>query len=283
MGWTKGLGKDLLDQIIEIVQPSDIISIQPPAYDAGAAAQTFSLATSSHVRVHEVDPMPLSPLSERYSAKDWRAISTLSYFYASFSPTRAPKSLNETTARDWIPPIPLSAKPPYELDIERAIDGVYLVGAESEDVVSDEIGGVLVGGLVGLVRNTAGDEDDDAQMDLGLDGEKKRLIPYTQGRPPPSPSDSECIGLAFIRAVNASRTSLHMLTPIPPAVLEQASPRVLVKGTDPSFEMPIWGWVPFGGKEVEMVERPYLVWGKAEGVGATRRRVRRNLMRKGQM
>ena len=41
------------------------------------------------------------------------------------------------------------------------------------------------------------------------------------------------------------------------------------------------GVVSNGGAEQGKV--PYLQWGKREGLGGERRRVRRNLMRKGQM
>jgi polynucleotide 5'-hydroxyl-kinase GRC3/NOL9 len=76
---------------------------------------------------------------------------------------------------------------------------------------------------------------------------------------------------------------MHVLTPLP-ALLFTAS-NALVKG---EMELPIWGMLDFrnDGDEVAGVEKgsvPYLQWGKGEGLGGEKRRVRRNLMRKGQM
>jgi polynucleotide 5'-hydroxyl-kinase GRC3/NOL9 len=76
---------------------------------------------------------------------------------------------------------------------------------------------------------------------------------------------------------------MHILTPVPPAVLTRC--RIIVKG---ELELPIWGMLDFrdANEGVAGVEKgwvPYLQWGKGEGLGGERRRVRRNLMRKAQM
>lgn len=77
---------------------------------------------------------------------------------------------------------------------------------------------------------------------------------------------------------------MHVLTPLPPSSLAKC--RVLVKG---EVELPIWGMLDFREPEegvlagFEKQKMPYLQWGKSEGVGVEKRRVRRNLMRRGQM
>ena len=78
---------------------------------------------------------------------------------------------------------------------------------------------------------------------------------------------------------------MHVLTPLPPHLLAKC--RIVVKG---EMELPIWGMLDFrvDGESgsvagVEKSKVPYLQWGKGEGIGGERRRVRRNLMRKGQM
>jgi polynucleotide 5'-hydroxyl-kinase GRC3/NOL9 len=298
MGWTKGLGKDLLDQIIEIVQPTDIISIIPPTFDSSSAFQPqsslFSTPPSSEaLRIHDVEPLPTNHLADRFPAKEWRAISALSYFYSSF-PSHPPtvfsgKPVKECIAREWTELVPLSSKYPYELSIPVAVDGVYLMGAGSEDVVEDEAGGTLVGSLVGLVRRTLDSEEneimdlDETNTTTDTTAQSSHNLPYKPGRAPPPPEESECIGLAFIRALNSTQTALQMLTPLAPVVLAQSNPRLIVKGCDPSFEVPIWGWLSGAENQNDVSEKPYLEWGRAEGAGATKRRVRRNLMRKGQM
>ena len=119
-------------------------------------------------------------------------------------------------------------------------------------------------------------------------------LPYVQGAPPPSPHTSRCLGLGLIRGVSSlsststsaaaasAPTQLQLLTPIPPRLLCTA--RVLVMG---EMQLPVWGMLDFRTLDdvagVEKGRVPYLRWGKGEGAGGERRRVRRNLMRRAQM
>ena len=150
-----------------------------------------------------------------------------------------------------------------------------------EDVVSSELVHVLNGAIVGLVQCEPG------TVDNSTDGSDSAAFrpPYRQEQSPPSPSSSRCRGLALVRSISHSAEDLrlHVLTPIPPECHSQA--RVLVKG---ELELPIWGMLDFrdvhgGITGVERDKVPFLRWGKSDGVGAERRRVRRNLMRRGQM
>ncbi|KIK10566.1 hypothetical protein PISMIDRAFT_690951 [Pisolithus microcarpus 441] len=241
-----------------------------------------------------------------FSAADHRNINILSYFHAAFPPLVAeqqpsasvsfsdvpsPVSLRQVTAECWDATLPLCARYPYEVSCESAFDRVYLVGAGYEDVVPSELPRVLNCAVVGLVAYDASTKEAEIEpMDQVVSS-----LPYSPGQPVPHLSTSNCLGLALIRGVfsssdpsptlsNSLLTHLHILTPLPPSILGHA--RVLVKG---DFELPIWGMLDFREGEEEGiagVERervPYLQWGKGEGLGSERRRVRRNLMRKAQM
>ncbi|PBK72170.1 hypothetical protein ARMSODRAFT_987216 [Armillaria solidipes] len=259
MGWTKGLGADLLQKIHAMVEPTQIFEFEAPIID-----NSWPTRAPAH---HLIKPIPSSNL---YSAVDTRTLSIMSYFHAVFPSAINPDSFRQITAMKWNTSLPLCAKRPYEVDISAAVDQVILTGAGTEDVRPSEIQCVLNGALVGLVSCEPG------SLDTPLDG-----IPYTQGALPPSTQSSSCYGLALIRSLSPS--VLHVLTPSPPASLHKA--RVLVKG---EMELPIWGLLDFrtDKDEVAGVEKgkvPFLQWGKREGLGAEKRRVRRNLMRKGQM
>jgi len=149
-----------------------------------------------------------------------------------------------------------------------------------EDVVPTEIGRVLNGAVVGLVSCEPG------AIDVDMDSSPSdQTIPFIQGASPVSPSISTCHGLALVRAVSPNSTHMHILTPLPPYLLAKC--RVMIKG---ELELPVWGMLDFrsdGGEGsiagIEKTKVPYLQWGKGEGIGGDRRRVRRNLMRKGQM
>jgi len=286
MGWTKGLGADLSRSIEELVQPTAIFEIKSliskPSWSAATVPRSSDHCTVNHSELHLLEPIPPSVLSTNYSAADHRVLSILSYFHAVF-PTASLQPLQQVSAVSWNTSLPLCAQPPYEVDWTLAIDKFILTGAGMEDVVPSEIKRVLNGAVVGLVGCDLGTIDVQDPSPSSSDPP----IPYAQGSSPPSPSSSSCLGLALIRAISPTSTRMHILTPLPPGLLGKC--RVVVKG---ELELPIWGMLDFramrrdGSSEVVGTEKtgvPYLQWGKREGLGADRRRVRRNLMRRGQM
>ncbi|KAH7903243.1 hypothetical protein BJ138DRAFT_1020945, partial [Hygrophoropsis aurantiaca] len=211
-----------------------------------------------------------------YNAIDQRNLAILSYFHSVF-PSAKHSHLSQLTTQSWNTSLPLCACYPYEIDWSQAFDQVVLSGAGYEDVAPSEIGRVLNGAIVGLVgcdENTIPETCEPSK------------IPYTQGSSPPNPATSTCHGLALIRGVAPNTPLMHILTPTPPSLLQNS--RLLVKG---ELELPVWGMLDFrvsddgeaGVAGVERARVPFLQWGKGEGLGSERRRVRRNLMRKGQM
>ena len=306
MGWSKGLGADLTQRIEDMLGPTDIFDIKgssreqyPFANDNQRSryAACASMVEESFARLHELQPVVSSSFAAGYTPADHRTLSILSYFHARFPLDITSSLLNQITARSWDTRRPLCAIPPYEVDCTVAIDKVILTGAGSEDVVEGEIGVVLNGAIVGMVRCDPGVIDVENNTDCIL----STGINYTRYLAPPSPSSSNCVGIALIRGISPpirndpsvpTKTYLHLLTPLPHSFL--ASARTLVKG---EMELPVWGMLDFrnfdGGKGVNFgdvagVERdkvPFLQWGKTpEGaMGADKRRVRRNLMRRGQM
>lgn len=305
MGWSKGLGADLNQNIESLVDATHVYDVQAPAREEyPLSAPTLSVGSTygdyysrdtmeeSTAPIHILEPITSFSTAAGYTAADHRTLSILSYFHAKFPLDAVPGELGQITARSWDTALPLCAVPPYEIDCAVALDKVVLTGGDSEDVVEDEISRVLNGAIVGLVVYEPGTIDLGAATGTG--------IPYTRQDTPPSPPASTCVGIALVRGVSPPRTAetgavtanLQMLTPLPHPLLGKA--RVLVKG---EMELPVWGMLDFrnfnGGKEVDPgdvagVERDkvaFLLWGKAsEGVmGAEKRRVRRNLMRRGQM
>jgi polynucleotide 5'-hydroxyl-kinase GRC3/NOL9 len=308
MGWSKGLGADLTQRIEDMLEPTDIFDIRsssreqyPFANDNQrsryAACSNTSMVEESLARLHELQSVVSSSSAAGYTPADHRTLSILSYFHARFPLDITSSLLNQVTAHSWDTGRPLCAIPPYEVDCTVAIDKAILTGAGSEDVVEEEIGVVLNGAIVGMVRCDPGAID----VENNTDCISSTGINYTRYLAPPSPSSSNCVGIALIRGISPpihnvppvpTKTYLHLLTPLPHSLL--ASARVLVKG---ELELPVWGMLDFrnfdGGKGVnfgdvagvEQDKVPFLQWGKTpEGaMGADKRRVRRNLMRRGQM
>jgi polynucleotide 5'-hydroxyl-kinase GRC3/NOL9 len=299
MGWSKGLGADLVQKIEEMVEPSHIFYFK---VDNDFSYYKPAVFSSQHpdddvTNVHVLDPAPVSVLSTSYTATDHRTLSILSYLYALFPlPPKLPSdeaTCHQIMVQTWDVTLPLCAIPPYEVDIHTAFDQIILTGAGSEDVIPEELDRVLNGALVGFVQP---DHKGSFKLAAGNDDNPKKA-PYVQCQPPPPPSESTCIGLGLVRAVSfptsntdssSSPATLHILTPVPPALL--AGARVLVKG---EIELPVWGMLDFrefdgadtgGVAGIEKGRVPYLQWGRVSesAIGAERRRVRRNLMRRGQ-
>jgi polynucleotide 5'-hydroxyl-kinase GRC3/NOL9 len=275
MGWSKGLGVDLTQKIAQLVAPSTVFALEPTR-----VSDTPYASYEPPVPAHE-DPGPpprildaiAPPLhAPRQTASDHRALALLSYFYAVFPPDARPG----TVVQSWDTRRPLCAVPPYALDLPRAMRSVVIAGAGAEDVVPVEAARVLNGALVAFVR----DDDDDATI---YAAEEDWGLPYVQGAPPPDPSSSSCVGLALVRALSPAARELQLLTPCP-----TPGARTIVKG---ELEIPIWGMLDHTALALDEVPgadagvAPFLQWGRAqnEGVlGGEKRRVRRNLMRKGQ-
>ncbi|EKM59001.1 uncharacterized protein PHACADRAFT_113119 [Phanerochaete carnosa HHB-10118-sp] len=293
MGWTKGLGADLSRKVLETVEPSIVFSFEAPLQDSAWPASRnvdyvdvltpFEIGLDGIATRYSLEVIPSSAMSQRYSPADHRTLSLLSYFHAVFPiPSSGGSHLQSTYATEWNTTLPLCAQAPYELVANAALDAIILSGPGSEDIIPYEIHRVLNGAVVGLVSCEPGalDLDVSSQNNASM----TRGIPYTQGAAPPPPAASTCHGLALVRSVSSSAPAkLHVLTPLPPAFLASAHPRVLLKG---EMELPVWGMVDFRAEDaiagVDHAKVPFLRWGKTEGTGAERRRVRRNLMRRGQ-
>ena len=298
MGWNKGIGADMNRRIQDIIQPTHIFEItalnavDDLTYETNQPDFGFESKSQFYAQIDPVVPSSVAPLHTLYTPADHRVINLLSHLHAVFTtPSReiadpsGTTSLEQITATSWRTALPLCSQAPYAVDWRVALDRILLVGSGAEDVIPAEVGRVLNGALVGLVSSW---EDGDVAIT-----DTRQALPYVQGARPPTPTSSTCFGIALIRSLSESESSgeaeMHVLTPVPPAFLKHS--RVLVKG---EMELPVWGMLDYaaGGDDdewkngvagVEWGRVPYLQWGKGEGAGSQRRRVRRNLMRKAQM
>lgn len=270
-GWIKGLGGDLLRKIEEIVEATDIFHLD--SHGASFPPQRNQHIHLSDTRIHVIRPISSSPLAAYYTPADYRSLSILSYFHSIFPP-------RGREVRGWSTELPLCARAPWQVDCKEAIKRFVLVGAGFEDVVPDELEYALNCGIVALTC------DEDPVMDTPLSDGREPSWPYIQGAPAPSPSTSHCVGLALIRGVHATTQTLHILTPVSPSLSSKC--HVLVKG---ELELPVWGFLDYreghgdGVAGVKWGKVPYLQMGGGEpgAIGGARRRVRKNLMRRGQI
>lgn len=282
MGWTKGLGADLMQKIVGITQPSDVFDFEAFLTDEWDQYPMdelpLPLSVGNIPQLHAIQPSLPHSGPTRFAPADSRHASILSYFHAKFPGHRTNRS--DLYAESWNTSLPLCAQAPYEVTIGVGFQSAVLIGPGAEDVAASEVSLVLNGAIVALVSQSSQD------LPVLHGSPPDTALSYMPGRPPPSPILSECLGLAFIRSLHIDARSrpaaskLHILSPIPQFML--AHSHTLVKG---SMEMPVWGLLEFRGEECvggwEKQNIPYLRWGKSEGIGEARRRVRRNVMRHG--
>jgi polynucleotide 5'-hydroxyl-kinase GRC3/NOL9 len=269
MGWTKGLGANLNQKIEDMVEPSDVFEFEDLHHNPNIGS---SPPTPIPGRRRRQLPPAQTFTGTSHTPAELRALSLLSYFHT--------VRLSDHHATPlWEAETPLCAKVPYDVCSSIAFDKIILTTSGMEDVVGSEVQSVLNGAVVALVESR--DEQVIVSDHPPETSEGSGSI-YKQGTPPPSPFSSNCFGLGLIRSLSATR--MQIITPVPPALLGRC--RVLVKG---EIEIPIWGMLDFRAENddnvagVEKSKVPYLRWGKTEGLGGGKRRIRRNLMRKSQL
>ncbi|KAF8607773.1 hypothetical protein BDV93DRAFT_541952 [Ceratobasidium sp. AG-I] len=271
-GWVKGMGADLLRSIEGIFKPSHIVDFQLPGVtsvlDAPLNRRTLfgetidppSSNVSTNIVVAAISP-PLRP--PRFSAADLRGLALISYFHGCFnSREKKPESLDDLVSH-WDTSLPLRAIAPITIDMNLGLESIVIAAPSGDDIVPAELSNALICGVVGLVTPESTLEPP--------------ATTYVRGALPPSPQASRCVGLAFVRDI--SDMKLQVLTPTPARELKHC--RIAVLG---ELNMPVWAFLNQDGDETEEGGLPYLQWGRsiAESAGGERRRIRRNIMRRGQ-
>lgn len=267
-GWVKGLGADLLAQIADMAKPTHVFTFQHP--NEPTPTENVSEMKTPHTISLSLEPSIYADAPLKLNAFDLRALSMMSYFHS---------TIRGDSLR-WSTSLSLGSMHPWEVQCDLALDSITLCGAEGENVIAAELQGVLTGGLVGLVQSDIRDKAVDTKG-----------FPYVQGGEPPSPQHSRCLGLAFIRAASAQGEWLHLVTPESPHLFAKC--RILVKG---ELELPVTAMLDYAKGDIEWDETsprlfgveqntvPYLQWqSNVTGAGASKRRVRRNVQRRGQM
>lgn len=249
--------------------------------------EELSPAAPSPAKRFQLEPIVDTVLSSRFTATDLRQLSLFSYLHARFPSSKSSLEASALVevgasplATRWDFSLPLVSQRPYTLDWSRAIAAVHLLGPGAEEIDASELPLVLNGALVGLLAS-------DAPLPSPL--KPNDNLPYVQGAPSPALASSELLGFAVVRSVASPSSSLRtmqILTPLPPSMLARV--RTLIRG---ETELPVIGMIDWaatsagtGSVEDRDEQLPYLVWGKeGEGgvVGGGRRRVRRNVGRRG--
>lgn len=257
-----------------------------------------------------------SASSEKINASDNRSLSLMSYFHSSCLP-----NYRSTAPPSWDFSLPLLAQRPYIIDVDQGLKGGLHVLDFGSKVENRLKLAALDGSVVGIVLCQDEPQDEEMELQIEEQTESTKKWRTSLSKPLPSLYFSTCLGLGIVRSIDLSNNQIHLLTPISLDSLPTSrSPRIaLIKG---ALDLPIWGSLDFKGvkastngslskktyqKEgfagVEVERVPYLEWplepqgfgngggddgeGTSEGnglhvVGNKKRKIRRNLMRRGQ-
>ncbi|CAE7187431.1 unnamed protein product [Rhizoctonia solani] len=272
-GWIKGMGADLLRSIEGLFTPTHVVEFQPshiphppePFHSQSAlfAEELNRNPSRNWNRLIKVLPITSPSLPSRFSSADLRSLALASYFYGR-SNDRGDNKSSDHWITHWDTSLSLRSIAPIAIDIRSTLESISIIAPTGDDVVPTDLPRAIVCGIVGLVAPDSPSTPSET--------------PYTQGALPPSPQSSRCVGFGFVRG--ASTTHLHLLTPVPASQLRLC--RMLVLG---ELTMPIWAFLEVEGGATEENGLPFLQWGRsiAEDAGGERRRIRRNIMRRGQI
>ncbi len=271
-GWIKGLGADILSRLKDLARPTHVFTFADPATETSSfAVQDFRPPFPAAVPYRQL-PLPAasaSPLESKWTPADLRTLALASYFYGKgcFAGSQVPR---------WETTRPLIAQPVRTCSWGSSpsalkASAVYMAG--TGDIRYEHVLHALNGSIVAIVA------DSQPARDLS------RPFPYAPRAPLPPPASSRALGLAIVHSLAPAAESMYLLTPTTPT-LSDSSALALVKG---ALDTPVALMCDFAARAdeseaglagVDWEDVPYLSVETGDAVG--RRRVRRNLMRKGQ-
>jgi len=304
-GWVKGTGRELLQEIVEITKVTDMLALGSPGESSNLLDEI--LPPDESIRRYIVDANPTSPTTgPKFTPADLRTLQTICYFHLSppGSPTYCDFSKHITAQSPWIAsyyPANIAAVAAVSI-LDADIPQSLLTTAFTASIVSVEL---VPRNVLSHIMSTISPETDTSptgdSMDLassknGGPGTQTThdLIPYLPSSIPLPVTQTQTAGLAIIRDVDIKNREIQLLTPISAETMESWEKDdlavVLVRGR---LEMPVWllwngeveqRWDKQGASFQTQV--PYLSFTGTIGdaaKGAKEWRVRRNLMRRGQM
>lgn len=284
-GWMKGLGGDLLESLVNMARPSVIFNL----IDSRAFQEDPILPPTPHmdelsapaewINLEPVTNLEYGP--PRPNAADLRTLNLLSYLHL------RPRSFTEHAANcspTWDFTTSLAAKRPHVVPFTAFKDISIMTG---DDLVYEEILKALDVSIVGLVGGAI--EDASAEVDPSRDPE---TLAFDPARMDEDDLSNSCLGLAIVRSIDTASKSFHILSPLPSSTLGAVTgiqkgeidiPTVLLTdyadaaktgpGADNLFGVD-WKNVPYlEGRDIAQ---------QGAGIGNARRRIRRNVMRRGQ-
>ncbi|KAL2312044.1 Polynucleotide 5''-hydroxyl-kinase grc3 [Schizosaccharomyces pombe] len=278
-GWIRGGGAELLSSIVDICQPTEVVYMsredmksshrekksiyQHKEYmpDFLSSRDEFQLTLLESTWQYLPDPNV-----NKVTSADNRMLGLLSYLYFNCNLQR----WDFTTSLTACQPIATAFK-----GSSKGIDAVNIIG---EPLNVNDVAKTINGTLMALYAC------DTASLD---NSNTQRIVSSPEGIPliindglPLNPNTSHCLGLIVLRTIDLKRNEFHFVGPLNLELIKDAYARslkiVLERGR---LELPVYAMLDH--RLAQYSELPYLDRNHDRvAVGAHRRRVRRNIIRR---
>lgn len=286
-GWIKGLGADLLLKIKQAAEPTHSYFLELETEES-SYPQDGNGGQGERGMIRRLESAPSSPLDSKWSAADLRTLAFISYFHSVFPFTPLHQIVSISTNLfpiKWDFTRALKFRTPWNVDWSDHEMVRSVILSSGEEVEKDQILYALNTSLVALLHDfTPPPPISPSSLN------SSQAFPYEPTGATPNPFTSRCISLALIRSISPLDKSLHLIFPFSPQLLESQAVTI-VKG---SLEIPLGLILNFNltklskggersgeGEGEREEESPYLC-AEIGDTGGGRKKVRRNLMRRGQ-
>ncbi|WFD20091.1 Polynucleotide 5'-hydroxyl-kinase grc3 [Malassezia caprae] len=290
-GWVKGLGLDLLGHACAVLAPTHVVDLGAPLPPLAAHSCVLPALGDADVP---------SSAARRLNAAEARVLSLLAYLHM----TQLPQPGTGVRAA-WDFTRALVARAPYMVDVQTGLAAGCAV-LDTRAAVDEALQLLALNGRIAAIVRAPAREAASPDVWRAAFERGAALVHAPAGVR--EPALCPALGLALVRSIDRAQGAVHLLTPLTGPQLQEAietgDALGLVQG---ALDLPFWGaldaeayadvvhmWRAPAAElaGVPRAEVPYLAWPRdmlgdaphspAEPVGARPRKVRRNLMRRGQ-
>lgn len=255
-GWILGTGLDLLSELIERIDPAEVLYMS----EEGPFETVDVLRAVTKTNFTEL-PSQQSEFTSR-TAAHLRAMQTMSYFHIQEVVTDPSESSEMAPSTKWNPS-PLSCKPPLLVKYSTPTRGI--LGFLSYDyqcppeLLADTVNGLVLAAVEiedakafsGFKSERPSEDATSGNMDVDAGGPTTLVSTTPEGLPfipnyndaALDPRYSRTIGLVLLRGIDTKSNTLQLITPVPLEEFKRARSQgrriVLLHG---KFDAPTWAY-----------------------------------------
>ncbi|KTW27949.1 polynucleotide 5'-hydroxyl-kinase [Pneumocystis jirovecii RU7] len=271
-GWTKGIGLELLSEIINLSNCTHIIYI---GSETNFEAFDIKLTLPSSVKLYtlpSVQDFFNTCETFKINTSDLRILSIISYFHS--------KNTSGSNYIEWKFNSSLLNMKPWVVKYDGSLTGIDAISILDATIEPDNFYYAINGTIMALI---AIDVKENKNIWESLIIKSKDFLPTLNlEKNPIDPKHSQCLGLCILRGISRESKELQILTPINILILNEylnsKKKLILVRG---SIELPtplMLNYKEDNIAEVDWIKTPYLSMENG-GIGSKTWHPRRNIER----